>query len=107
MSDQLSRYLQVLINTNRHGGRTIRTDENTVVLYDCGYWSHAHSEALYDRFPCAEMSIVPCDSSLSGFIVVVKARRHSPALLWIAAVFFVAAALILTARHVLRGDQVQ
>ena len=102
MSDQLSRCLQVLINSGRHGGRTIRTDENTVVLYDCGYWSHAHTEALYNRFPCAEISIVPSDSSLSGFLVVVKARRRSPALLWTSAVIFVGTALLLTMRHVLR-----
>ena len=104
MSDKLSAYLRALINSGRHGGRTIRTDENTVVVYDCGQWFHAHTATLYEHFPHAEVSIAPSDSSLSGFIVIVKVRHESPALFWLSAVVCCVAALLLTARHMLRSE---
>ena len=79
----------------------IRTDEKTVVVYDCGHWSSAHSDALCSRFPCTDVSILPSTSSLSGFIVVVKTRRDAAAFTWAIAVILTAVMLGVTCRHIL------
>lgn len=100
MSDKLAGYLKALINSDKHGGRTIQTDESTVVLYDCGHWSDAHSEALCDAFPCAEVSIMQCLGSLSGFIVVVRTKRDASAFVWVLTLVAGAALLLATCRHV-------
>ncbi len=41
--DALKRWILKLIDSDRHGGRTLSTDDTTVVLYDCGVWSDAHT----------------------------------------------------------------
>ena len=98
----LPQFLLRLIDSNRHGGRTIRTDENTVVLYDCGQWSDAHSQALRDRYPECEVEIMQSDGSLSGFIVVIKTHRDLSAYSWITATCVVLVLLFMTVRHMIR-----
>jgi hypothetical protein len=98
----LPQFLLRLIDSNRYGGRTIRTDENTVVLYDCGQWSDAHSQALHSRFPECEVEILPSDGSLSGFIVVVKAHRDLSTYSWVTATFVALAVTLMTIRHMTR-----
>jgi hypothetical protein len=100
----LPQFLLRLIDSNRHGGRTIRTDESTVVLYDCGQWSDAHSQAVRDRFPECEVEIMQSDGSLSGFIVVVKVHRDLSAYSWITATFVVLAMMLMTMRHMIRQE---
>jgi hypothetical protein len=101
MADALQKYLHTLINSERHGGRTIRTDEATVVLYDCGQWSDAHSRALTTRFPYAEVSILPSHSSLSGFTVIVKSSRDPVLCSWVVAVLILLGGLMASVRHIL------
>jgi hypothetical protein len=98
----LPQFLLRLIDSNRHGGRTIRTDENTVVLYDCGQWSDAHSQVVRDRYPECEVEITQSDGSLSGFIVVVKIHRDLSAYSWITATFVVLVMIIMTVRHMIK-----
>lgn len=98
----LPQFLLRLIDSNRHGGRTIRTDESTVVLYDCGQWSDAHSQAVRDRYPECEVEIMQSDGSLSGFIIVVKAHRDLSAYSWITATFVVLVMMLMTMRHIIR-----
>ena len=101
MSDPLARWLHTLIASERHGGRTIRTDESTVVLYDCPQWSDSHSHALCGRFPDADVTIMPSESSLSGFIVVVRSHRDATVSAWILATLLAFAVLLATGRHIL------
>jgi hypothetical protein len=98
----LPQFLLRLIDSNRHGGRAIRTDESTVVLYDCGQWSDAHSQAVRDRYPECEVDILQSDGSLSGFIVVVKAHGDVSAYAWVTATFVVLAMMMMTMRHIIR-----
>ena len=100
--DALPQSLLRLIDSNRHGGRTIRTDENTVVLYDCGQWSDIHSQAVRDRYPECEVEIMQSDGSLSGFIVVVKVHRDLSTYSWITVTCVVLAMIVMTARHMIR-----
>ena len=98
----LPQFLLRLIDSNRHGGRTIRTDESTVVLYDCGQWSDAHSEAVRNRYPECEVEIMQSDGSLSGFIVVVKIHRDPSAYSWVSATLVVLVMMLMTMRHIIR-----
>jgi hypothetical protein len=101
MSDAIANFLHTLVASGRHGGRTIRTDESTVVLYDCGRWSDAHSDAICARFPCTDVSILPSHSSLSGFIVVVRSCRDAAVVTWVLATLLLMAALFASGRHLL------
>jgi hypothetical protein len=97
----LPQFLLGLIDSARHGGRTIRTDESTVVLYDCGQWSDAHSSALRTRYPECEVEIMQSDGSLSGFIVVIKMHRDATAYAWVTGTFVVLALMAVTVRHII------
>jgi hypothetical protein len=98
----LPQFLLRLIDSNRHGGRTICTDEDTVVLYDCGQWSDTHSQAVRDRYPESEVDILQSDGSLSGFIVVVRIHRDYSAYTWISATCVVLVMIVMTARHMIK-----
>lgn len=101
MADALQRHLHALVGSERHGGRTIRTDEATVVLYDCCQWSDAHSRNLSNKFPYAEVCILPSQSSLSGFIVVVRSTKDPVLCAWIVAVLALLGGLAASFRHIL------
>lgn len=101
MADALQRYLHTIVGSEKHGGRTIRTDEATVVVYDCCQWSDAHSRALSNRFPCAEVCILPSQSSLSGFIVVVRSSRDPVVCAWILGVLALLGCLIASLNHII------
>jgi hypothetical protein len=98
--DTLPKFLLRLIDSDRHGGRTIRTDESTVVLYDCGHWSDAHSQALHARYPECEIEILQSDGSLSGFLVVVRIHRDASVYSWLTGTFVVLALIGVTVRHI-------
>jgi hypothetical protein len=98
----LPQFLLRLIDSNRHGGRTIRTDESTVVLYDCGQWSDTHSQMVRDRYPECEVEIMHSDGSLSGFIVVVKMHRDMSAYSWVTVTCVVLAMMLMTVRHMIK-----
>ena len=63
--EKISSFLRKLVDSDRYGGRTICTDEQTVVLYDCCQWSDAHSNTLQLWFPECSASVLPSDVSLS------------------------------------------
>ncbi len=99
----MPRFLLRLIDSDRHGGRTIRTDESTVVLYDCGQWSDTHSRIVRGSYPECEVEILQSDGSLSGFIVVVKMHRDHSAYSWITATCVVLVLLFMTVRHMMKN----
>lgn len=99
--DGLPKFLLRVIDSDRYGGRTIRVDEATVILYDCGVWSDAHSQAVHARFPECELSITPSSASLSGFVVVAKMQRDVGAVWWGMVVCAVGAVIFATGRHML------
>jgi len=90
-----------LINSDRHGGRTLRTDDSTLVLYDCGFWADAYSSVVKDAFPEVDISIQVSRGSLSGFIVVFHLSNDRSAYLWISLALVLIAAVLLTARQML------
>jgi hypothetical protein len=104
-SNSLPKFLATLIQSHKYGGRTVRTDEKTVVLYDCGVWSDAHSSAVRDKFPECEVNILQSSASLSGFIVVVKIHNDSYVYSWGTVLLGVFISLILTGRQMLGNAQ--
>lgn len=97
--DTLQPWLLKLIDSNRHGGRTLRTDEQTVVLYDCGVWTDAHSQAVKAKYPECDIAITQSHGSLSGFIIVFKLHRDRSLYTWITATACVFVCLLVTARQ--------
>ncbi len=83
----------------------VRADEKTVLLYDCGVWSDAHSGAVRDKFPDCEVNIMQSGSSLSGFIVVVKVHRDSSVYSWGSVLLAVIVSIVLTGRQMLGNAQ--
>ena len=100
MGDALQRFLHALVASDKHGGRTIRSDESTVIVYDCCQWSDRHSRALASKFPCAEASILPSQSSLSGFIVVVRSSRDPGVWAWVLGALALLGGLVASLRHI-------
>ncbi len=105
MSTNLQLFLTSLIQSYRYGGRAVCTDESTVVVYDCGIWSDAHSGAVRDRFPECEVNIMQSGASLSGFIVVVKIHRDRNVYTWGTVLLAVLTAIVLTGRQMLGNAQ--
>jgi hypothetical protein len=97
--DSLPRWLLRLIESERHGGRTLCTDDNTVVLYDCGVWTDAHTQAVHAKYPECEVVVMQSNASLSGFIVVFKLHTDRSVYAWSTAVVLSLALILLTARQ--------
>jgi len=100
-ADRLPKFLLRVIDSERYGGRVIRVDESTVVLYDCGTWSDAHSQAVHSKFPECDISIAPSTASLSGFVVVATLQRDAGAVWWGMVVCVGCALVFATARHMM------
>lgn len=101
MNEGMSKFLLNLIQSHKYGGRVVTTDEKTVVIYDCGTWSDAHSSAVRDKYPECEVNIMQSGSSLSGFIVVVKIHRDSSVYSWGTVLLAVVVSMVLTGRQML------
>ena len=97
--DPLSRYITRIINSDEYGGRTLQTDEHTIVLYDCGVWTDVHSQAIHTRFPECDISFMQSHASLSGFIVVFKMTRDRAVYWWMAAITATLTLVVLTWRQ--------
>jgi hypothetical protein len=97
--DSLPRWLLRLIESERHGGRTLCTDDNTVVLYDCGVWTDSHTQAVHAKYPECEVVVMQSNASLSGFIVVFKLHTDRSVYAWGTAVVLSLALILLTARQ--------
>jgi hypothetical protein len=103
--EALPGYVLNLIQSDRHGGRTIRTDERTMVLYDCGYWADAYSTLVKDAFPEVDISVQVSQGSLSGFVVVFHLSADRSAYLWAALTVALVALVLLTARQMLASPK--
>ena len=99
--DSLPRWVLQLIHSERHGGRTLSTDDNTVVLYDCGVWTDGHTHAVHQKYPECEVVVMQSNASLSVFIVVFKMHTDRSAYTWVSAVVFGVALILLTARQIM------
>ena len=99
--DALQRWILKLIDSDRHGGRTLSTDDTTVVLYDCGVWSDAHTHMVHQRYPECEITVMQSQASLSGFIVVFKLHTDRSVYAWVTAAVLTLALLLLTARQIM------
>ena len=85
----------------RHGGRTIRTDEQTVLLYDCAVWTEAHSNAVKAKCPECDITITQSQGSLSGFVIVFKMHVDKSFRSWITALAVMFALLFFTVRQMI------
>ena len=101
--DTLARWIMKLINSERHGGRTLCTDENTVVLYDCGVWTDTHTQLVHNKFPECEVVIMQSQASLSGFIVVFKISADMSVYTWVIVCAVGFLLFLLTARQIVIG----
>ena len=99
--EALSKFMHRLVESERYGGRTILASEDTVIMYDCGTWSDAHSQAVHVKFPECEISILPSSASLSGFMVLAKIHKEKGLFWWTMAACGAAAFILATARHML------
>ena len=99
--DTLPRWILRLIDSDRYGGRTICTDDSTVVLYDCGVWTDGHTLAVHGKYPECEVVVMQSSHSLSGFIVVFSLHRDRSVYAWSAAVLLAVAIILLTVRQML------
>jgi hypothetical protein len=97
--DTLQSWLLKMIDSDRYGGRTMRTDEQTVVLYDCGVWTDAQSQAVRSKYPECDIAVTQSQGSLSGFIVVFKLHRDRSLYKWVTATVVVFGILLITARQ--------
>ncbi|KAJ1483623.1 hypothetical protein T484DRAFT_1747006 [Baffinella frigidus] len=66
-------FLRKLCDTTFEGGRVVRGDSDTIVLYDVLSWPGARTDALRQRFPHCDVDVHQAqNSSASGFVVVVS-----------------------------------
>ena len=99
--DTFQPWLLRLISSDRHGGRTIKTDEQTVVLYDCGVWTDAHTNAVRVKCPECDITITQSQASLSGFIVMFKVHKDKSFWIWATVLAGVLVLLFVTARQIM------
>ena len=99
--ESLTRWILQLVNSERHGGRVLCTDENTVILYDCGMWSDSHTHMIHSRYPECEVVIMHSQASLSGFIVVFKMHRDRSVYTWVTAAVLAISLILLTGRQMM------
>jgi hypothetical protein len=103
--DTLQKWLLLTIDSNRYGGRTMRTDENTVVLYDCCTWTDGHTRLVKGRYPECDITVTQSHASLSGFIVVFKMHRDRSLSMWVVATAAMFVVVLVTARQVVLASQ--
>ena len=97
--ETLSRLITRIIRSDQYGGRTLQTDEHTIVLYDYGVWTDVHSHAIHSRFPECDISVMQSHASLSGFIVVFKMHRDRAVYVWMTVVVGILMLIVLTGRQ--------
>jgi hypothetical protein len=68
-------FLRKLCGTTFEGGRVVRGDSDTILLYDVPSWPGVRTDALRERFPHCDIDVHQAqNSSASGFVVVVSMR---------------------------------
>lgn len=66
----LHQYLRDKMDMDRKGGAIFTRDDTTLIMTDVGVLSSAHLKLLESTFPHVSYTVVSCETSLSGFIVV-------------------------------------
>ncbi len=69
--ERVQSYLAQLLQTRRHGGRTVLRDERTLIVYDTPHWGDREARALRAKYPECDVAVQSSEMSLSGFIVIV------------------------------------
>ena len=105
--DSLPRWMLQMINSDQYGGRTVQTDEQTLILYDCGVWTDTHTQVVKTKYPECDIAVMQSQASLSGFIVVFKLHRDRSFYTWATATAAVLVLLLITARQMLMFSTVQ
>jgi hypothetical protein len=76
-STDVESFLRKLCGTTFEGGRVVRGDSDTILLYDVPSWPGIRTDALRQRFPHCDIDVHQAqNSSASGFVVVVS--MHDP-----------------------------
>ena len=81
--DGVKKYLAKELNVSRNGGRISSTSVDVVVVKDCPKWCENYTRKLRCLFPYVDVDVEASDSSLSGFMVVVRRRKRKDVLLGI------------------------
>jgi len=74
---QLRQFLHRRLNLQRTGGVLFARDEHTLILADTAAFTSSHAALVETAFPHVRFSVVACDSSASGFIVVFSAAQDN------------------------------
>jgi hypothetical protein len=69
--EDVRRFVTQLIRAERHGGRIIARDAQTLLLYDVSLWGDEHARAVRGRFPECDVSCMANGNSMSGFVVMI------------------------------------
>lgn len=77
------RFVTQLIQMDVFGGRSVQKDSQTLVLYDVPAWGDTQSHAVRSKFPSCEVSYMTSQSSLSGFIIVIKKHESAQVAAWL------------------------
>jgi len=82
--DSVERFMRTLTHMERNGGRIVRRDDRTLLIYDLSQWSDDQAHALRRRFPECEVQCSANTHSLSGFVVLIRRAHVSCAPCWAA-----------------------
>lgn len=74
MQARLRAFVESFLSVERYGGRCVARDERTLLVYDVGRWGPEQTRAVLAAFPGCEVGLEACASSLSGFVVVLRAE---------------------------------
>jgi hypothetical protein len=90
-------YVSALCHMRYNGGRVKSLDANTLILYDLSCWGQGQVNMFHQRFPGYDVECVASDTSLSGFVVIIRRPWYDRVVQWTTAyvtvVFGVAACL--------------
>ena len=99
--ESLTRWILHLINSERHGGRVMCTDESTAILYDCGMWADSYTQMIHAKYPECDVVVMHSQASLSGFIVVFKMHTDRSVYTWVTAAMLAMSLILLTGRQMM------
>jgi hypothetical protein len=68
--NSLRAYLRNKMDMDRKGGVLFQRDDSTLILADMSVMSSAQLKLIESTFPHVSYTVMSCETSLSGFIVV-------------------------------------
>lgn len=77
LTAKLRRFLYSRLDMQRTGGVLFARDNHTLILADTAAFTSSHAALVETAFPHVRFSVVSCDSSASGFIVVFSAAEDN------------------------------